>query len=94
MIKGLNRQIIEVSETGNFYFEKVLLFVRPQMGNLEDHYLKKEATKLVKKLGQPPKLGPLQKRRRKRKWGIRTAFALFWCLMGALTFALAERVIF
>ena len=29
MIKGVNRQIIEVMDTGNQYFERALLVVRP-----------------------------------------------------------------
>lgn len=29
MIKGINRQVIEVTETGNPYFERALLVVRP-----------------------------------------------------------------
>lgn len=29
MIKGVNRQIIEVMDTGNPYFERALLVVRP-----------------------------------------------------------------
>ena len=29
MIKGINRQVIEVTETGNAYFERALLVVRP-----------------------------------------------------------------
>ena len=30
MIKGVNRQVVEVSHTDSIYFEKVLFFVRPE----------------------------------------------------------------
>ncbi len=30
MLKGINRRIIEINRTGNEYFEKVILFVRPE----------------------------------------------------------------
>ena len=33
MIKGVNRQIIEVLDTGNEYFERALLVVRPVSGS-------------------------------------------------------------
>ena len=34
MIKGVNRQIIEVTDTGNEYFERALLIVRPRFSDM------------------------------------------------------------
>ena len=30
MIKGINRQVVEVKDTGNECFERILFFVRPE----------------------------------------------------------------
>ena len=49
MVKGTNRTVIEINDTGNNMFEKVLLFVTPEYGNLNAKQLKNEAQKLIKK---------------------------------------------
>lgn len=46
MIKGINRQIIEVTETGNACFERALLVVRPSWQD-DDTRLHEEAKRLV-----------------------------------------------
>lgn len=48
MIKGVNRQIIEVTETGNEYFERALLVVRPGFADTEPSLLHEEAQRLVR----------------------------------------------
>lgn len=47
MLRGTNRSIIEINETENKYFERILIFVKPEFGSLPDDRLKKEATRLV-----------------------------------------------
>lgn len=47
MIKGVNRQIIEVTETGNEYFERALLVVRPGFADVAQGRLHEEAQNLV-----------------------------------------------
>ena len=47
MLRGINRSIIEINETENRYFEKVLIFVRPEFGSFPESYLQKEAAKMV-----------------------------------------------
>lgn len=49
MVKGTNRTVIEINDTGNNMFEKVLLFVTPEYGNLSSKQLKSEAKKLIEK---------------------------------------------
>ena len=53
MIRGVNKHIIEVSETENEYFERAILFVRPDMLHLNDAELRRRATKLLIGMGQP-----------------------------------------
>lgn len=46
MIRGINKRIIEVNDTGSELFEKALLFVRSDSRS-DDVGLKKEAEKIV-----------------------------------------------
>lgn len=43
MVKGVNKQIIEINNTGNSYFERVLLFVAPGKCDKSTEELKREA---------------------------------------------------
>ena len=51
MIKGVNRQIIEVMDTGNEYFERALLVVRPACMDTEAGLLREEAQRLLRTAG-------------------------------------------
>ena len=55
MIKGVNKQVLEVTNTDNPYFEKIIFFVKPEYGNEDRAKLKKEAESLAKTAGKPPK---------------------------------------
>lgn len=65
MIKGVNRQIIEISETGNAYFERALLVVRPQCSD-NTARLHEEANKLLMSSGS---YSGLRRNRRRRLLG-------------------------
>ena len=62
MVKGISRQIIEVQETGNPYYEKAYFVVKPAYDDAERAVLEKEARKLLKKMDAP---GALRKRARR-----------------------------
>ncbi len=47
MLRGINRSIIEINETENKYFERVLIFVRPEFGALPAAHLEREASRMV-----------------------------------------------
>ena len=55
MIKGINKQILEVTNTDSPYFEKIIFFVRPEGQRLSAKELEGEAEKLSKMAGKPPK---------------------------------------
>ncbi len=94
MIKGINRQIIEIGETGNLYFERALLFVRPQLDDIDEHRLKAEAKQMINNLSKPPKTKIFQNGgKRFGKIG-RISNALFWSCFGATTFALMQYLFF
>ena len=43
MVKGVNRQVLEIHETGSEYFEKALFFVRPEFSKENEGKLKSKA---------------------------------------------------
>ena len=74
MLRGTNKSIIEISETENKYFERALLFVKPEFVNLSPERLNREAKRMIGTLTfSPMGLGrqttarkrAAQKRRRK-----------------------------
>ena len=40
MVKGVNRQVLEIHDTETEYFEKALLFVKPEYSNLSESSLR------------------------------------------------------
>lgn len=50
MIKGVNKYVIEVLETGNSYYDRALLFIRPEYADVERTVLEKEAKKVLKNM--------------------------------------------
>lgn len=42
MVKGVNKTIIEVNNTGSKFFEKIVFYVTPQYGNLSTKQLLRE----------------------------------------------------
>lgn len=55
MIKGVNRQVVDVSETGSEYFERALFFVKPEFSGFSEGKLKEKAQQIVKSASAPPK---------------------------------------
>ncbi len=55
MIKGINKQILEVTNTESPYFEKIIFFVRPTSQSVSENKLQEEAEKLSQKIKKPPK---------------------------------------
>lgn len=53
MVRGVNKRIVEVSETGNEYFEKAILFLRPSRPQ-EEGDLEGEAKRYLRHLQYTP----------------------------------------
>lgn len=53
LIKGINRHIIEITDTDNAYYERALLVLKPEYASAERELLEKEARKVLKGLGAP-----------------------------------------
>lgn len=56
MIKGVSKQILEVTNTDSPYFEKIIFFVRPEHKETDRAKLQKEAETLANLRQKPPKL--------------------------------------
>lgn len=88
MVKGVNKRVIEVNNTGNKYFEKIVFYVAPEYGNLSLVELK-QATEFLSLGfdGNPPfKKRSLRSRRHLKK--IRFICALAILFLGVSAVAL------
>lgn len=54
MIKGINKQVLEILEPSNSYFEKALFFVKPEYSGYSENKLKDLAYKELKLTLNPP----------------------------------------
>lgn len=54
MIKGINRQVVEVKETGNECFEKILFFVKPEYAGLSEGKIRERAGLAAQGATLPP----------------------------------------
>lgn len=50
MVKGVNKSVIEISETGNKFFNKIILFVSPEYSGKSDKQLAGEAGAIINQL--------------------------------------------
>lgn len=62
MIKGVNKQILEVTNTENPYFEKIIFFVKPEYKTSDRKKLQAEAEALAAISQKPPKIRIPKKR--------------------------------
>lgn len=67
MVKGVNKTIIEINETGNKVFDRVLLFVNPDKAYSDSVALKREALDYIKGLSPDFNTGFLRQRIKRRK---------------------------
>lgn len=55
MLKGVNKQILEVSDTDSPYFEKIIFFVRPTPNGFDEKKLRDEAKRFSSVNQKPPR---------------------------------------
>ena len=80
MIKGINRQIVEVTDTKNPYFERIFLVVRHQCTDCPATLLDQEAHRLF----SSQKAYSGLKKARRRYWTSQMLFLLFGGIIGAV----------
>ena len=54
MRKGVNKQVLEIAETGNGFFEKAIFFVKPEYSGMSEGRLRESARKEIENAGKPP----------------------------------------
>ncbi len=54
MLRGVNRQVIEISETDCEYFERVMFFVKPECASVSEGRLRERANAIAGKADKPP----------------------------------------
>ncbi len=77
LIRGVNRHIIEVTDTGNAYYERALLVIKPEYASAERDLLEREARKVLRSMGVP---SSIKKHSRALYWALRLGAA---ALIGA-----------
>lgn len=70
MIKGVCKQIVEVNDTGNDYFERALFFINPGFSEIERTALEREARQILHRMSGPTRA---QYRRRALYFWVRMA---------------------
>ena len=61
MIKGVNRQVVEVSDTGSEYFERILFIVKPEYATVSEGKVRERVEQIAQSAGAPP---PTKSKRR------------------------------
>lgn len=84
MIKGVSRQILEITDTGNPYFERAFLVVSPPFTDRPDDSLQREALRVLQSQKGYSGL------RRARRWRRCGQAALL--LLGGMLGVVVERV--
>ena len=98
MIKGVNRQFIEVCDTGSKYFERALLVVKPEFAISSHEKLKSEAKRMLAEM-EPESFRKEQHGRLrraaliKRRRRIRSLILLFMCALSLIAGLLISRLI-
>ena len=94
MIKGVNKRIIEINEYDSKTFEKAILFLKPNVKNINEITLKNEAKKYLKNL-ETNKLNSDSTRKRRKLIIIknRIVFSVIGAIFGAVFFILLNIII-
>ena len=54
LIKGVNRQVVEITQTQCEYFERVLFFIKPEYSSVSEGDLRERASIIAQSVGIPP----------------------------------------
>lgn len=56
MVKGVNRQVLEIRETSSPYFERAFFFVKPEYVDTDEKKLRAAAEQALSQTEKPPKI--------------------------------------
>ena len=89
MIKGVNKNVIEISNTENEYFERAILIVREDKKSLDKDLLTKQANDYIADMSYRKEYTVKARKRLRSVW----VKAAFWILLGAGVVFAAVRLI-
>lgn len=72
MIKGVNRQVVEVNETQCEYFEKIMFFIKPEYATVSEGKIRERAGMIAEASTLPP---PTKLKRNRYSEVIRLVFS-------------------
>ncbi len=84
MIKGVNKQVLEINETESGYFEKAVFFVKPEYSGMSEARLRESARRELSAAGEPPRQKNLFKESKLRRIMVALGFGLAGCVFGIL----------
>ena len=90
MIRGVNKQVVDVTEPESAYFERVLFFVKPEFSGLGEGALRGKAEQLLRGLAGGRVAGT--KMPRGKHWRVVIGLSLA-ALLGAATAAVAMLIL-
>ena len=77
MIKGVNKQVVDVTEPDSAYFERVLFFVKPEFSGLGESALRHKANLLLRDTEGERAAGVRRPVRRRLGGAVRLGLAAF-----------------
>lgn len=92
MLRGVNKQIIEITNTDSNIFEKVVLYIRPEYTQTSDEKIEKKAKIFISSLGEDK----VEQRPNKRKYNLKLKYLILpICLtISALIVLLVKSMFF
>lgn len=91
MLKGVNRQVVEIPQPDSAYFEKVIFFVKPGFSDIGEQKLRKSADEVIRNASTPPHGKSERKSHARLKVYLKLSFA---ALIGSVVTALGMLIIF
>lgn len=89
MLRGVNKQIIEINSTENDFFEKAILYVRPEKADTDGEELHKKAVKFLCGFNSSGNIATPENKRRGIKFTHKKAIAA----IAAALFSVAATII-
>lgn len=88
MIKGINRQVVEVNDTGNECFEKILFFIKPEYAGMSEGKIRERAGLIAKGTPSAP---PSKVKKSKLNEIMKLAVCLFAGLIAGIAVTLIMK---
>ena len=91
MLKGVNRQVVDIPQPDSAYFERVIFFVKPEFSGLSEKRLQGSADEMIRSASPPPSPKKRYKRSERFIRGLKLTLA---ALAGSAVTALGMLVAF